>query len=244
MLGGDDQQLAAGGRPWWFGTAVAGAGFLLLIAFAVVVNVRSAGEPGGPVSGASVVADDGGDTAPTATDDVPTGYPRTEEGAVQAAVNYQMARSSVAYMTDRAVRHRVINAMATSGSVKSLTRTDDSAMDLVLASLGLGKRDVEALVARAAPLGVRIAQYSERAATVDVWLAGLIGTTDARAPLPVSASWNTYTVTLRWEADDWKLAAVSAVPGPTPLDTGDGVPSTAEDFRRADEEFDAPPYLG
>jgi hypothetical protein len=60
----------------------------------------------------------------------------------------------------------------------------------------------------------------------------------------VSASWTTYTLTLQWEAGDWRLASVTSVDGPIPLDTGSGTPSSVNDFSTADRSFDAPPYIG
>ncbi|MCK1812746.1 hypothetical protein MTQ13_00375 [Streptomyces sp. XM4011] len=248
VLGGDERHPTPGGRPWWLGAAVAGGGFLLLLGVAIAVNTGLFADPAPALVDASAdakraEADQAGKTVLRGAGGVPLGYPRTEAGAVRAATNYQLARSSVEYITDRSYRHQLLAEIAESESEKSLIRTDDSAMDLVLASLGIRKRDAATLVARAAPLGVTVSDYSRHSATVEVWAAGLIGTTSDSAPLPVSASWNTHTVTLRWQEDDWKLAGVASRPGPTPLDTG-STPSTLDDFRRADEQFDAPPYLG
>lgn len=91
-------------------------------------------------------------------------------------------------------------------------------------------------------MGTKTVSYTDQIAIVEVWMAGLIGTTSEKAPLPVSASWTTYTLTLQWQNEDWKLASVTSVNGPTPVSTG-SEPSSVNDFRTADREFDAPPYI-
>ncbi|MEO3753583.1 hypothetical protein [Streptomyces sp. B6B3] len=261
LLGGDAEGPVATPKSWWRGAAIAGVGFALLVLLAVAVNMTKPDDPapapgstsppdialGTPDHGAGVRS--GGDPRTSGrqlVDGVPVGYPHTEAGAVQAAVNYQVARSSAAYFVDPATRHRVIDAMVTVESRETLTRNEDVGMAQALFSLGIdsGNADGDTLVARAAPLGTRIDSYSEQVATVEVWMAGLIGVTDERAPLPVSASWSTYTLTLQWQNDDWKLAAISSAAGPTPLDTGSAVPSSVAEFRSADEAFDAPPFVG
>ncbi len=261
VLGGDAEDSMPIRKPWWRGAAIAGAGFVLLVVLAVTLNVTRSDDtvsvPGStPPPDISLSTPDheagaltGGDPRTSGrqlVDGVPVGYPHTEAGAVQAAVNYQIARSSAAYFIDPATRHRVIDAMATDESRETLTRNEDTGITEALVSLGIDTGDLQedTLVARAAPLGTRIDSYSQQVATVEVWMAGLIGVTDDRAPLPVSASWSTYTLTLQWQDDDWKLAALSSIPGPTPLDVGSSVPSSVEDFRSADEAFDAPPFVG
>lgn len=258
VLGGDEPDPTPEDKPWWRGAAVAAGGFALLFGLAVALNSTTGGDPASsadvptPRTHAGTVHAGTGDGAggdPRTSvhqmvDGVPVGYPHTEAGAVQAAVNYQVARSSPGYFTDAPTRHRIIRAMATSESRETLTHNDDAAMERVLASLGINHGSADTLVARAATMGTKIDSYSDQVATVEVWMAGLIGTTDERAPLPVSASWSTYTLTLQWQDGDWKLATVSSVPGPTPLDTGSSAPSSVDDFRAADQDFHAPPYVG
>ncbi|MBY8887263.1 hypothetical protein K7472_20805 [Streptomyces sp. PTM05] len=176
-------------------------------------------------------------------DGVPVGYAHTQAGAVEAAVNYQIARSSAKYFTDTAIRHKTIAAMATSGARAQLIANDDAGMKQVLASLGISGAGADTLVARAAAMGTKADSYTDQVATVEVWMAGLIGTTSNNAPLPVSSSWTTYTLTLQWQDGDWKLASVNSVNGPTPVSTGSD-PSSVDDFRTLNGEFDAPPYVG
>jgi uncharacterized protein YaaQ len=175
---------------------------------------------------------------------VPVGYPDTQTGAVQAAVNYEVARSSVSYFTDPAARHKIIGAMAASGARTQMISNEDAAMKQLMLSLGINSSNANTLVARAAALGTKSDSYSDQVATVEVWMAGVIGTTSKSAPLPVSASWATYTLTLQRESSDWKLVSVTSAAGPTPLDTGSGSPTSVDDFGTANSSFDAPPYVG
>ncbi|WSB84170.1 hypothetical protein OHA60_10550 [Streptomyces cellulosae] len=257
-LGGDSSGPAQGSKPWWRGAAVAGGLFVVLLVLAVVVNLdRGSGsstDPSrtsslGPTHGAAPGKNPGGaggnpqTSALRMVDGVPVGYPHSQAGAVEAAVNYQIARSSAKYFTDATTRHKIIAAMATSEARDRLTDNDDTGMKQVLSSLGISDVNADSLVARAAAMGTKTVSYTDQVATVEVWMAGLIGTTSEEAPLPVSASWTTYTLTLQWQKGDWKLSSVTSVNGPTPVSTG-SEPISVNDFRTADEEFDAPPYIG
>jgi hypothetical protein len=256
VLGGGDQDTAIATKPWWRGAAIAGTIFVFLLILTLALRAtggsgsKPVGSPdpsGGPSAPTTVTTAAGGNPATSAhtiRDGVPVGYAHTRQGAVEAAVNYEIARSSPAYFTDTAVRHRVIEAMATRESRADLIRNDDTGMKQVLVSLGVNDTNADTLVARAAAMGTKVDSYSSTVATVEVWMAGLIGTTSTSAPLPVSASWTTYTLTVQWQDGDWRLATVNSVAGPTPLDTGGSDPSSVSDFRTADRAFDAPPYIG
>ncbi len=258
MLGADDSGPVQENKPWWRGAAIAGGLFAVLLILAVVVNLsRGSGTSTSPSGDSTPGA--GQSTAPgkntggaggnpqtaalKVVDGVPVGYAHSQAGAVEAAVNYQIARSSAKYFTDTATRHKIIAAMATSGARDQLTSNDDTGMKQVLSSLGISDANADTLVARAAAMGTKTDSYTDQVATVEVWMAGLVGTTSKNAPLPVSSSWTTYTLTLQWQDGDWKLASVNSVNGPTPVSTG-SEPSSVDDFRTADRDFDAPPYVG
>lgn len=245
---------SAAGRPWWFGMAVAGTFLVFLVVMALVLNTGEGGGSG-PAQGSVRVGPQESSAKPNAVgsgrpsglkllDGVPVGYPHTEAGAVQAAVNYQMARSTAPYFTDQNVRHRILAAMMTSQQLGRQTLNDDTGMRQVLTSLGITSDTKDRLVARGSAMGTKVTTYADPVATVEVWMAGLVGTTDKSSPMPVSASWVTYTMTLQWQAGDWKLSSVNSVNGPTPLDTGSDNPTSVDEFRIADREFNAPPYAG
>ncbi|WP_223125488.1 hypothetical protein [Streptomyces sp. TRM68367] len=243
------------GKPWWRGMAVTGAIFLALVILAVFMRLSGGGSgstsDGSPDSQSQTAPAErdttGGDTKSTAkklVNGVPVGYTHNQAGAVQAAVNYQVARSSAAYFTDDKARHATLAAMMTSQALDRQIRNDDTGMQQVLTSLGVTSGSEDELVARGAAMGTRVTTYTDQVATVEVWMTGLIGVTDSNAPMPVSASWTTYTLTLQWQSGDWKLSAITSVNGPTPLDAGSDSPTSVDEFRTADREFNAPPYVG
>ncbi|MGW0569902.1 hypothetical protein [Streptomyces tauricus] len=235
--------------------AITGAVFLVLLTLALLMSLSEGGGgagSGGSSDGQSETAPaektmTGGDTKNTArrlVNGVPVGYTHNQAGAVQAAVNYQVARSSGAYFTDEKDRHATLAAMMTKQSLERQIRNDDIGMQQVLTSLGVTAGSADELVARGAAMGTRVTTYTDQVATVEVWMAGLVGVTDKNAPMPVSASWTTYTLTLQWQSGDWKLSAITSVNGPTPLDAGSDSPTSVDEFRTADREFNAPPYVG
>lgn len=250
----DETPAAKGGKPWWRGMAVTGAIFLALVTLAVFMTLSGgsggSGSDGSKGQGQTAPAErntTGGDAKSTAkklVSGVPVGYSHNQGGAVQAAVNYQVARSSAAYFTDEKARHATLTAMMASQARERQIRNDDIGMQQVLTSLGVTASNEGELVARTAAMGTRVITYTDQVATVEVWMAGLVGVTDRNAPMPVSASWTTYTLTLQWQSGDWKLASITSVNGPTPLDTGSDSPSSVDEFRTADREFNAPPYAG
>ncbi|MGW4490453.1 hypothetical protein [Streptomyces sp. NPDC004376] len=234
--------------------AITGAIFLALVILAVFVSL-SDGHGSTPDSssgsrrqtepaGRNSVGGDTRSTAKKLASGVPVGYARNQSGAVQAAVNYQVARSSAAYFTDEKARHATLSAMMTRQALDRQIRNDDNGMQQVLTSLGVTSGNEDELVARGAAMGTRVTTYTDQVATVEVWMTGLVGVTDKNAPMPVSASWTTYTLTLRWQSSDWKLNAITSVNGPTPLDAGSDTPTSVDEFRTADREFNAPPYVG
>ncbi|MFF2619741.1 hypothetical protein [Kitasatospora sp. NPDC058046] len=177
-------------------------------------------------------------------DGVPIGYTNSREGAVAAAVNYELARSSVAYLTDGQVRERILKAIMTSEAAPSQLKEDNDAAAKLASAFGLTVEGSGQLIARASPLGSRVASYSPQVATVSVWMCGVVGVASANAPLPVSASWSTYTLVLIWQNGDWKVSSITAANGPTPLQTTGQKPTPVDVFSSTNRDFDAPPYVG
>ncbi|BDH10469.1 hypothetical protein HOK021_16480 [Streptomyces hygroscopicus] len=236
--------------------AVTGGFFVLLLTLALILNAgqgaessdaESSEEGSSQQSRRPAKGEAGGDSRTTnmkLVNGVPVGYAHTQGGAVQAAVNYQVARSSAKYFTEQEVRHKTLAAMMTTGSLNKQTQNDDRGMRQIVTSLGITNDSDDQLVARGSAMGTKVTTYTDEVTTVNVWMAGLVGTTNKSSPMPVSASWTTYTLTLQWQANDWKLSSVTSVNGPTPLDTGSGNPTSVDEFANADREFNAPPYAG
>ncbi|MEU6070536.1 hypothetical protein ABZ864_40380 [Streptomyces sp. NPDC047082] len=207
-------------------------------------DTGSAGAPADATPTATTGGSGPGAKAHTVKNGVPVGYPHSKEGAAAAAVNYQMARSSPGYFTDTALRHQVLKTIMTSGALPSQQASDDQAVGGLLTSLGVTAKTAPDMVMRAAPLGTSVSSYSPDTATVSAWMAEVVGVPTEKSPMPVSATWSTYTIILQWQGADWKVATISQSDGPTPLVAQDSTPSSTSQMRLANEEFDAPRYAG
>jgi hypothetical protein len=261
MLGGDDAPSQGRQRAWWFRPAIAGAVLIVLLVVGALLShsggtsahgqAAPAAPSGNGGSPPAAVAPAPSQTSPVdpgagsrVVDGVPVGYPQSQSGAVAAAVNYELARSTAGYFTSAVTRHGILQTITASGSLAQELKAQDSATAQFDASIGLSSSNSGSLVARAAALGTRVDSYNQSTATVEVWTCGLVGITSTSSPLPVSASWMTYTMTLQWESGDWKLTSISGAVGPTPLQDSSNTPSGTSDFNTANEEFNAPPYVG
>lgn len=185
-----------------------------------------------------------GSRARTVKDGVPVGYPRSRQGAVAAAVNYQVARSSPGYFTDAALRRQVLQTVMATSSLPSQLEQDNQGTAALLRALGVTTQTAPDMVMRSAPLGTRVDAYTTETATVDVWMSEVVGVPRDNSPMPVSATWSTYTLILQWQSGDWKAAAIKRSDGPTPLVATDSVPSSTGVMQSANSEFEAPPYAG
>ena len=232
---------------------LAGA-FSLLVVIGLLVGGGGDGKDGGTATGtpeatagSPVVKEPVGGNAKISAhrtvDGVPVGYPRSEAGAVKAAVNYQLARSSTGYLADPDARSKTLRAMATSSAYSELRSSDDESAKSALTNLGLSQQQAEEnLVSRSSVLGTRVVSYVPEAASVELWMAGIIGVTSEKSPLPVTGSWTTVTVSLQWQNGDWKLSAIQSDTGPTPVQSGSEDPTDVSEFKRINRDFDAAPY--
>jgi hypothetical protein len=185
-----------------------------------------------------------GAKAASVKDGVPVGYPRTKDGSVAAAVNYEMARSSPGYFTDEALRHQVLKTVMSPAALPGQQQQDDQTAKGLLAALGVTPQTAPQMVMRAAPLGTSVSSFSTDVATVRVWMSEVVGVPTDKSTMPVSATWSTYTLILQWQGGDWKITTISQADGPTPLVASDSTPSSTSEMRLANEEFDAPRYAG
>ncbi|MGY0466741.1 hypothetical protein ACW14Y_41760 [Kitasatospora sp. cg17-2] len=175
---------------------------------------------------------------------VPVGYSKSREGAIAAAVNYEVARSSARYLTDSNTRERILKTIMASDAAAGQIKDDNAAGARFYSALGLTADTADKLIARASPLGSKVVSYSPEVATVSVWMSGIVGLPSPSAPVPVSASWTTYTFVLVWRDGDWRTSSISVTPGPTPLQATGQQPTSTDVFTSMDKEFDAPPYVG
>ncbi|MFJ5819391.1 hypothetical protein ACIQGT_36695 [Streptomyces sp. NPDC093108] len=175
---------------------------------------------------------------------VPVGYPRTKDGAIAAAVNYQAARSSSGYFTDEALRHQVLKTMMTSAALPNQQEQDDQTAKGLMASLGVTEQTAPDMVMRAASLGTSVRSYSNDTATVRVWMSEVVGVPTEQSKMPVAGTYSTYTLILLWQDGDWKVATIDLADGPTPLVAADQSASSTDEMRLANKEFEAPRYAG
>jgi hypothetical protein len=157
---------------------------------------------------------------------VKVGYAHSREGAIAAAANYTTALSSD-LLLDPARRKAAIDTLAAPEAKARLQKRFDQAVASLRSGLGVSGAPEDAQVLlRATPVGWRVEEYSDRAATVAIWVTsvgGSIGGTDG--PVPIREGWGTTTVELRWAGGDWKQADSTTTDGPVPI--ADVAPPTA-----------------
>jgi hypothetical protein len=150
-------------------------------------------------------------------DGVPIGFERSLEGAVTAASAYAGVVEALAHQP----------STTWDASIRRITAPD--AAEKVAAAMRPGLQSLAEgaggnSVLRGAPLGYRVASYTNSSANVDIWGVGVIGNPSV-AP---TATWGTTGVKLSWVNGDWRLAEpMSQSNGPTPALGGDPTPSEA-----------------
>jgi hypothetical protein len=157
---------------------------------------------------------------------VKVGYAHSREGAIAAAANYTTALSSD-LLLDPARRKAAIDTLAAPEAKARLQKRFDQAVASLRSGLGVsGATEDAQVLLRATPVGWRVEEYSDRAATVAIWVTsvgGSIGGTDG--PVPIREGWGTTTVELRWAGGDWKQVDSTTTDGPVPI--ADVAPPTA-----------------
>ncbi|MEV0603687.1 hypothetical protein AB0I82_30920 [Streptomyces sp. NPDC050315] len=172
---------------------------------------------------------------------IPSGFPKSEQGAQSAAANYAVALASDGmYKPD--ARDAIIEAVyapsAAADRKKALRRVYGDPE--VLAGAGLGKDgtvpDGMTFVSRANPVGTKVEKFGGTSATVAVWYSSLFGLAGEGSENPVTESWYTTTMKLQWAGGDWKVTDVSQKKGPAPVGR-DQAAATAEEMSKAVEGF-------
>lgn len=200
-------------------------------------------------------ANRGGDDAPAGAEDaaqprpaataasgvtpVKSGFARDEQGAQSAAANYAVALGSDG-MFNTARRHEIVETIADPSAVDRLRSgfdTDYSAdflKKLGLTAEGSAPKG-STFVNRTLPAGTKVTSFSNDEATVDVWCNSLFGMAGEKSTSPVTSSWFTVTMKLRWSGD-WKVLETAQKTGPTPV-AGDNPVSGADEIGKAVNEF-------
>src|SRR5688572_27660930 len=176
------------------GTVGVVAVILLVIGFFVgraVDGGEGAKSPRGPST------QSGSDDGPSRIESgVPVGYSRTEEGAIQAAVNYARAMAPTPGESKQIYESK-LRAIAASEWGAELEST--------IKSWSEGEAEV-------AVLRYRVDEFSTDRADVALWVAGLVNPSNGSR----GAIWGRSFISLRWEKDDWKVASEDGDEGPWP----------------------------
>ncbi|MCM2577347.1 hypothetical protein [Streptomyces meridianus] len=217
---------------------------VLLVAAIAFANRGNGG--GGPAddpgrSGAGAPTAPSGETPVRAGDgDIPSGFPKTEQGAQSAAANYAVALVS-ADILKAAQRKKIVRQLFVSSKVDELDAKFDKAYSKdFLSKLGLDANGNAAegmtYIARTAPIGTKATAFSPASATVEVWCTGAFGTAGVRSTNPVANDWFTMTLQLRWRDGDWKVESFKQEEGPAPVNS-DRKASSADEIAKAVEEY-------
>lgn len=198
-------------------------GFILA---AVAVGVAIGGVLAGGSSGSSgasaaePIGPDVGDIRVGATpagphdklEGVGVGFNRSEEGAVAAATNLILTLEQ-AGNTDRGNAVRAYEILAAEGSKQFLADEMAGAWDALHGTIVANGPVNSSLFLRTVPVGHQLTRYSEDRATVEIWTLTIVAAAGMREPL---ATWETATVEVVWESDDWKVWSALSAEGPSP----------------------------
>jgi hypothetical protein len=169
---------------------------------------------------------------------VGVGYERSRAGAVAAAANYTQVLSS-SLILDDAKRRAAIDTLAAPKARARLQKTFDQAVASMRKGFGAtgAAADNAQVLMRATPVGWRIDNYGDGAATVAIWMTSVGGSVGgAQGPVPVREGWSTTTVALRWARGDWKQVETTSTDGPVPI-ADVAPPTAAPDLIGAAEQF-------
>ncbi|MFF4500366.1 hypothetical protein [Streptomyces sp. NPDC001401] len=173
-------------------------------------------------------------------DGVPVGYPHTRAGAKAAAANYTSVSGSSHFLTDKAARHRAVSVMAAKGNAGTAVKEADHAAGEALSALRGDNSKVSArkVIARTGVLSAHVLGFDAHGAMVRLWTTTVRGSATGHAT--PTAGFESVTVTLIWESNDWKLKSSSSTTDlVAPIDErqasnvtsdfSDYVPAAAED---------------
>ncbi|MDX2531588.1 hypothetical protein [Streptomyces scabiei] len=171
---------------------------------------------------------------------VPVGYPHTQAGAKAAAANYTTVSGSSDFLTDKNDRHRAVSVMAAKGTARTAMKKADHAAGQTVTALRGDNSKVSATkaISRTGVLSAHILGFDAHGAMVRLWTTTVRGSAAGHAT--PTAGFQSVTVTLIWESDDWKLKDSSSTTGlVAPIDSrqasnvtsdfSDYVPAAAED---------------
>lgn len=221
---------------------IAAGGAAVVTAAGVIVSVATGTSPD-PAPSASAPTH----SAPQASGDgvheldgVPVGYPHTQSGAKAAAANYTTVSGSYKFLTHKGARHRAVAVMAAKGKAGATAKTADHAAGEAVGSLrgDTSKVSAKNAIARTGVLSAHVLGFDAQGAMVRLWTTTVRGSAAGHAT--PKTDFQSVTVTLIWESNDWKLKGSSSTNGlvapidvrqasNVPGDFSGYVPAAAED---------------
>ncbi|MGW7056838.1 hypothetical protein [Streptomyces sp. NPDC054887] len=171
---------------------------------------------------------------------IPSGFAHDEQGAQSAAANFAVALVSADILNPER-RQELVGQIFVPAKVPELEAKFDKAYNQeFLDRVGLDKDGSAApgmtYVSRTAPVGTKVTDYTEGAATVEVWCTGVFGTAGVGSTNPVTNDWFTMTLEIQWTGSDWKVASFSQKDGPAPVNA-DRAASDADEIAKAVDEY-------
>jgi hypothetical protein len=158
---------------------------------------------------------------------IPVGYPRTDQGATTAAVNWVASFPRLMRMGPLRLSNTLGELMTESAGPAGVA---EAVADYWVLFDELGPEFRERVWIES-PLQTNATSSSESVAEVRVW--SVVTTGDPESG-PIESIWRTHLITLMWERDDWRVDNVTVVEGPTPVPAEALLPSPPSDFDDVD----------
>jgi hypothetical protein len=150
------------------------------------------------------------------------GFTHSEDGALAAATNLVLTLEQ-AVTTDRSSAVQAYETLAAEASQETLARDMGAVWDALNNGVATNGPLNSSLFLRTVPIGHELTRYADDRATVEIWTLTVLAADGMVEPL---ATYETATVELVWESDDWKVWATSSTTGPVPAWTD---PATTTD---------------
>lgn len=232
-------------RPSSSRSLVTVVGVVVLLIAAIAFANRGGNDPEKPASGTkdprtSATAASGERPVEGKAAGIPSGFPHTRQGVESAAANYAVVLVSSDILKP-ARRTEIIRQVFLPSRTAALeTELDKAYGKGFLDKVGLDENgdapEGSTYVSRTMPVGTKVSDYSDSAATVEVWCTGVFGMAAENSTSPVTSDWFTMTLQMRWSDGDWKVDSFSQKDGPAPVN-GDNRVSTSEEVSKAVEEY-------
>ncbi|MEU5547840.1 hypothetical protein AB0G85_36915 [Streptomyces sioyaensis] len=186
----------------------------------VTLTVGDAPEPAPAASAPVGSAPKGRGAGSRSADGVPVGYARTEAGAKAAAANYVTVSGSSRFLVAKDVRHRAVAVMTAQSAAPAAAKEADRVAVRAVADLrgDKAKLDPKQAIARTGVLSAHSLGFDVHKATIRLWTTTVRGS--ATGHVTPRARFQSVTVNLVWENNDWKMSGSSFGKGlVAPVDT-------------------------